>query len=134
LAVAANLFAGAEVVLVTSDGSLGERVYSAYSELALPAVGCAPMLPAPIGLAVTDLHASLTGGYAREGADVQEVLRSTVRSMSSAELQRSAMAICTIADYLQDALEDERRQHRTERATCSHCGAGKPSGDLRRLA
>ncbi len=123
LTIAANLFASAEVLLVTSEGTLEERLYTAYSELALAATPFAPDLPDPVGMAISDLHASLTGSYEFGGPDQREVLRVSLAMKSKAELQRAAIAVCTITDYLQDALRDERQGHRATRSTCSHCGS-----------
>ena len=124
VAVAAGLFAVAEVVLITSEGTLGERVHIAYGELGRHAVDGAPSLPAPLALAVADLHTSLTDGGVVGEEEFPDVLSRSIASMSQAELQRAALSICTLADFLNQALEDERVRHRGVRSTCRHCGAG----------
>ena len=127
LTVAAGLFAGAEVLLVTSEGTLGERIHGAYAGLAQAAVGYAPSLPAPIGLAVTDLHASMTGGCDPGEGDAAGAVARTLATMSATELRRVALAICTIADFLRQALDDERARHLGRRTACRYCDTGQRS-------
>jgi hypothetical protein len=84
-------------------------------------------LPAPLAIAVADLHASLTGGGDVGHDDLPVTLRRSIASISPAELQRTVLSICTIADFLQQALDDERVRHRSARPTCRHCGAAPRS-------
>lgn len=110
LAIAANLYASAEYLLVTDDGTLEERLFKSFAELARLATPYTPHLPTPIAAAMDELHGSLTGSYEPGGPQEIERLRQTLESMSVVERQRAAISVCTIGDFLQDALLDQRRE------------------------
>lgn len=105
LAVAADLYSGAAVILLTEDGVLADRLVRAYGQMAIHAAQLADQLPVRLGRRILAVHLDLTGDEMAEGelvgeGDEQTGLRRRICTMSSDDRNRVALDIAQLAEDL----------------------------------
>ena len=99
-ALAADLYTGAKLILLTEDGALAERLVRAYGDMAIHATQLAEQLPRTLGRRIVSIHEALTGGTATGERDQQADLRATIGSMAREDRIRVAMDIADLGDDL----------------------------------
>lgn len=99
-ALSADLYTGAKLQLLTGDGSLGDRLVSAYFEMAIHAAPLAQQLPGDFGPRVLSLHSALTGGGASHDTPDRAAVAGAVGAMGNDERIRIALDIAELADDL----------------------------------
>ena len=103
-ALAADLYAGAKLVLLTADGSLQERLVAGYSDMAVHAAPLAAQLPAHLGHRVITLHRELTGGGGTQDAPDRTAVVGAVQLLGGDDRIRLALDIAELADDLDRAV------------------------------
>ncbi len=106
--VAADLYGGAKTILLTEDGSVGERLLRAYGEMAIHATQLAEQLPGSLGHRMLAVHLELTGGEPGTGRDESMALRRTLGTMTKSEQTRAALDIAQLADDLEHDIQAVR--------------------------
>ena len=99
-ALAADLYSGAKLILLTTDGTLTERISRAYVEMAVHATPLAEQIPGPLGRRIAAIHWALTGSFAGEGDVTQASLDEAVGTLSDDALVTAALEIASLADDL----------------------------------
>ena len=99
-ALAADLYSGAKLMLLTEDGTLAERLVRAYGDMAIHATQLAEQLPRTLGRRIVSIHETLTGGAVVGRRDEQADLRHMIGTMGRDEQIRVAMDIADLADDL----------------------------------
>jgi hypothetical protein len=102
--LAADLYTGAELILLTEDGPLRERLERAYRQMALHATPLAPQLPDDLRDRMDTLHLLLTGRRTGEGRDEASDFLTTLPTLSHDELVRAACGIADLAELLTRAV------------------------------
>ncbi len=106
--VAADLYGGAKTILLTEDGSIGERLVRAYGDMAIHAAQLAEQLPGSLGHRMLAVHYELTGGEPGTGRDESTALRRTLAMMTKTEQSRVALDIAELADDLDHDIQAVR--------------------------
>ena len=99
-ALAADLYSGAKAILLTDDGSLGDRLWHAYADMAVHAAPLAAQMPASLKDRILALHGTLTGGAGVSKVPDADTVRATVDGFSREAQVRGAVAIADLADDL----------------------------------
>lgn len=99
-ALTADLLAGAKLILLTEDGTLEERLTSAWTTMAVHALPLASQLPPVLCAKVTGITETLVGHAAGEGDDLQEELRAAIAAMTREQHIRAAIEVSELCDDL----------------------------------
>jgi len=104
-ALAADLYSGAKLILLTEDGTLDERLARSFGEMAVHATQLAEQLPADLGRRILSVHSTLTGGPAEGEGHDQTGVRQRIAAMPRSEQIRVAMDIADLADSLDSEVQ-----------------------------